>query len=220
MEEFGELPEERKKKKWNSFYLWPIISISLSAVLGLFAFFGGRLLSGFCSVAAIILSVFAILIRKGIITSKTVRFSILLIMFSFLLIPQYLAFWNFDINTYKKCEWPTVGLSEKIPTANVKYGKIFKNSDEKFSITIYHVTQEYFDEYVNACKNTEFVFEENKFKNYFVAYSSDGYELTLHYEEKESLMRIYIEEGEPFVPNENGGSLDFMLDYMPQHFPS
>ncbi|MBR3908891.1 MAG: hypothetical protein IKJ50_04140, partial [Clostridia bacterium] len=119
----------------------------------------------------------------------------------------------------KKLDWPTVGLSEKIPEAEFKYGKIFENSDKKLSITIYHVTKDDFDKYALACKNTDFVFEENTFKNYLVAYSEDGFKLTLNYEKQENSLRIRIEEGEPFVPNENGGSLDFMLDYLPQHFP-
>jgi hypothetical protein len=219
MESFGELPEDRKKKKFNSFYLWPIISISIATVMGFFAFMGGRIFSGLCSVAAIVLCVFAILIRKGKIKGKTVRFSILLIMFSFLLILNYIAVFDFDITTYKKYDWPTTGLSQKIPPAEFKYGKIFENNDKRFSITIYHVSQKDFDNYFEKCKNTEFMFEDKKFKNYYTAYSKDGYELTLNYEEKESNLRIHIVEGEPFVPDEDGESLEWMLDYIPKHFP-
>lgn len=218
-EAFGQSAEEIKKEKWKSFYFWPIISIVAATVMGLVAFVGGRLLSGACSVAAIVLCVIAILIRKGIIKSKTVRFSILLIMFSFLLILQYIAVFSFDINTYKKLEWPSTTLSEKIPEAEFKYGKVFESSENKLIISVYHVSEDAFKNYVEACKNTEFVFEESKAKNYKIAYSDDGYKLTVDYDKKK-VMRISIEEGEPFVPNENGGSLDFMLDYIPQHFPN
>lgn len=219
IEAFGELPEDRKKKKWNSFYFWPIISISLSAVLGLFAFLGGRLFAGLCSVAAIVLSVFAILIRKGIVKTKTVRFSVLLVMFSFLLILQYIAVFDFDINTYKKLDWPTVGLSEKIPPAEFKYGKVFENSDKRLSVTIYHIAKDDFDKYVNACKNVGLVLEKEKLVNSFVSYSISGYEFELTYYEKENSIDIDLHEGERFEPDPDSPSLEFMLDYLPQHFP-
>lgn len=218
IEEFGETPEDRKRKKFNSFYFWPIISVSIAVIMGFVAFIDGRLLSGLCSVAAIVLCAFAVLIRKGIISRKTVRFSILLIMFSFLLILQYIAFWGFDITTYKKLEWPSTTLSEKIPEAEFKFGEVFESSENKLRISVYHVSEDDYKTYLESCKNTEFVFEDNKFANYNTAYSSDGYKLTVQYDDK-STMRIYIEEGYPFVPNEDGSSLDFMSEYIPQHFP-
>ena len=218
-EAFGQSAEEIKKEKWNSFYFWPIISIVVATVMGLVAFIGGRLLSGACSVGAIVLCVIAIFIRKGIIKSKSVRFSILLIMFSFLLILQYIAFFSFDINTYKKLDWPTVGLSKKIPEAEFKYGKIFENSDKKLSITIYHVTKDDFNKYVNACKNVGLVLEKEKLVNSFVSYSISGYEFELTYYKKENSIDIGLHEGERFEPDPDSPSLDFMLDYLPQHFP-
>ena len=107
---------------------------------------------------------------------------------------------------------------EKIPEAEFKYGKVFESSENKLRISVYHVSEDAFKNYVEACKNTEFVFEESKSKNYKTAYSDDGYELNVDYDKKK-IMHISIEEGEPFVYDENSPSLDFMLEYIPQHFP-
>ncbi len=142
--------------------------------MGFVAFIDGRLLLGLCSVAAIVLCTFAVLIRKGIISHKTVRFSILLIMFSFLLILQYIAFWNFDITTYKKLEWPSTTLSEKIPEAEFKFGEVFESSENELRISVYHVSKDDYKTYLESCKNTEFVFEDTKLVNYTTAYSNDG----------------------------------------------
>lgn len=94
----------------------------------------------------------------------------------------------------KKAEyrWPTSELVSLIPQPESKYGKINSESENYFSIDIYDMTNDQFEDYIEECKERGFTEDYTKWDGYYHAENADGFTIGLDYNEKEKEMSIML----------------------------
>lgn len=95
-----------------------------------------------------------------------------------------------DYNT--TFEWQTNGLFEKLPDPETNNGRIVSETEKQIQIELYNISPDDFDEYVKKCRQSGFSYDVTK--NDIVFYSKDvnGYDLSIFYDEKEKVMKIYL----------------------------
>lgn len=91
-------------------------------------------------------------------------------------------------------EWPVTGLGQYLPKTESINGIIETNNDETFSIDVYKVSSEEFENYVEKCKSTGFLYHITESKGVFCAYNEEEYELSLYYFEDEERLSIDIKK--------------------------
>ncbi len=94
-------------------------------------------------------------------------------------------------------EWPSSGNSQYLPKPSFEYGVIETDTDKKFSIAVYHVTEEQFNEYADSCKDKGFIIDEKKTDSRFDAFNEDEYDLDVVYNEEWEEMKVTLTAPEP-----------------------
>ncbi len=89
-------------------------------------------------------------------------------------------------------QWPTSELVRLIPQPESKYGKIDSENEDYFSATIYDMTNEQFEDYIEECKKSGFTEDYYKNEGYYRAENAEGFTLGLWYDEKEEEMSITL----------------------------
>lgn len=88
-----------------------------------------------------------------------------------------------------KYDWPNDMV---IPKPSIKYGKIYSNSNDYFSLTLYKATDKDFKNYVNECKKIGFTIETESDDDSFSGYNKDGYELNISYHDYSDEISITV----------------------------
>jgi hypothetical protein len=153
----------------------------------LFAFFGGRIISGLIGLGSVGLGFVVILIRMGIIKTNRRWLAVLLLGIAFTLIIFYLRFFVVDYTAFERYDLDEIKMVEMLPTPPTRYGEIVTNEENQLTLVLRHVTEEDFDEYVNTCKEKGFdakcfggTEDSEIFGRYtFVGYSEDGYMVSI-----------------------------------------
>lgn len=98
--------------------------------------------------------------------------------------------------------WSDSKLASLIPEPDSKYGRISMENEKYFSIEIYKISKEKFDEYVEKCKDNGFKIDYLKQDQYYSADDKNGYSLRLSYNEKEKILNISLSAPEENSPEE------------------
>jgi hypothetical protein len=112
-----------------------------------------------------------------------------------------------------KFTWPTIGIATLLPEPDFKYGKVILDSEDSFSVDIYFVSQDEYNDYVTSCKGNGFVVDYSSSDSYYSAEDENGNSLSLYYSQKNEEMSIQImayEEPEeiPEIETETEGTLE------------
>lgn len=87
--------------------------------------------------------------------------------------------------------WPTTGLAQILPEPETTMGKIDINYDDKLYFSMYYVSKEEYEAYVQRCIEEGFTIEAEKRETTYSAYNDDGYDLRIHYIES-SNQRLWV----------------------------
>lgn len=79
------------------------------------------------------------------------------------------------VNNDKSFEWLETGLSTKIPSIDVKSGRVQTNSDTELWLSLDGITYNQFEEYVTSCKEMGYSVDAEKDTNTYEAYNGEGY---------------------------------------------
>ena len=90
-------------------------------------------------------------------------------------------------------EWPASEVAKLLPIPKSKIGVIEWEASYGFVIYVGETSKEDYNEYVNQCSEKGFNVDYRKGDNYYYAKNSDGYDLSLNYED-ENIMFIRIDE--------------------------
>lgn len=91
-----------------------------------------------------------------------------------------------------KYTWPSIGIATMIPAPDAKYGKIMSESEDRFRIDIYFISQKEYNEYVDLCKEKGFTVDYYGSDSYYSATDGDGNDLSIWYDNKNEEMSISI----------------------------
>lgn len=96
--------------------------------------------------------------------------------------------------TDKKVEyrWPDSELASMIPKPDSKYGKVSIESESSFLIDIYDISSNQYEDYIDACKNSGFTVDYNKFDGFYSADNEAGYSLNLSYDDEDEELSISL----------------------------
>ncbi len=82
---------------------------------------------------------------------------------------------------FSEIEWPTKGLSTKLPVPKSKIGKISWNNEETFIVHLGETNMTEFNKYVEECQSYGFNVDIGESEGYYNAKNIEKYELTLRY---------------------------------------
>ena len=91
-----------------------------------------------------------------------------------------------------KYSWPTTGIATLLPQPESEYGKIDHDSEDYFSIVVYDVSQNAFNEYTASCKEKGFTVDYSGSSSDYSAEDSAGNSLRLSYSEEEKELDISV----------------------------
>lgn len=96
--------------------------------------------------------------------------------------------------TEKRVEyrWPDSELASMIPKPDSKYGKVSMESESSFLIDIYDISSDQYEDYIDACKNSGFTVDYNKFDGFYSADNEAGYSLNLSYDGDDEELSISL----------------------------
>ncbi len=77
--------------------------------------------------------------------------------------------------------WPTSQAGKKLPKPKSTIGKFSFEHDDNFSVTIGNTTKSDFKEYVSSCSEKGFNVDFDKGDNYYYAYNTEGWHISLDY---------------------------------------
>ena len=89
--------------------------------------------------------------------------------------------------------WPHTELVSRLPVPETLCGEVQWESADDYSVDLTGVTQEQFNDYVDACMDNGFKEDYYRDSSDFWAYDTEGYYLTVDYDSEESVMNISIE---------------------------
>ena len=90
-------------------------------------------------------------------------------------------------------EWQDSILFNKLPHPDNENGTIISESSGQLQVEVYKVTKEDFDKYSKKCRDAGFNVDVTKTDSVFYSKDTDGFGLSIFYENKEQKMKIYID---------------------------
>lgn len=94
----------------------------------------------------------------------------------------------------KKYLWPESGVGSLLPEPDNEYGNIVEDRNRSFEAKIYNVTEEDFENYIQACKDAGFTENVSQTQAGFNADDKDGNSISLYlFTDFYSTMRIAVE---------------------------
>ncbi len=101
--------------------------------------------------------------------------------------------------SFEKLEWPSNELTSLLPKPSFKYGTIESSSDSYLWVTFNKASAKEYKDYVEKCKNKGFTYDSNEYDTGYSAYTSDGYSLSLYYDETDSEITLDLSTPEKYA---------------------
>lgn len=79
----------------------------------------------------------------------------------------------------EKIEWSKIELRDQIPEPPSNRGTLFENSDEEFWVSLDGVSDDQYNDYLDACVDKGFTVDADKSSYSYKAYNADGYSLDM-----------------------------------------
>lgn len=176
-----------------------IIVAVILLLLCLAAFLNGSIISGMFAIAQLVLTGVYFLIKKGIIHTPKKWIEILAIVLVFTLFVPYFGLFGIANDNTPKYDWDSIALNEVLPKPESLYGKIYNNSLESLSMTVYKTSPKQFTEYITSCEKKEFTIDSEQTADEYVSFNTDGYHLDLLYNQKNNEMKIDLTAPETYA---------------------
>lgn len=77
----------------------------------------------------------------------------------------------------EKIEWSKIELRDQLPEPPSNRGTLFENSDEEFWVSLDGVSDDQYNDYLDACVDKGFTVDADKSSYSYKAYNADGYSL-------------------------------------------
>ena len=192
--------------------------MGISILLFLISIFSHKILSIVISILQIASVVVAVLLHKEKINSSKSWLKYVILVVALLLSIVNIKSYSFgtneseskhtDENTAEQMEWSSFTLSKLLPEPQSNQMELVYDSKEWFNVTVYDITKENFNEYVNWCKKDYgFTIDSSSMEGFFTANNKEGYSLMLTY--YDSLKELSINLNEPNKET----SEDYSIDY-------
>lgn len=81
--------------------------------------------------------------------------------------------------TGEKIEWSKIELRDQLPEPPSNKGTLFENSDEEFGVSLDGVSDDQYNDYLDACVDKGFTVDADKSSYSYKAYNADGYSLDM-----------------------------------------
>lgn len=79
----------------------------------------------------------------------------------------------------EKIEWSKIELRDQLPEPPSNRGTLFENSDEEFWVSLDGVSDDQYNDYLDACVEKGFTVDADKSSYSYKAYNADGYSLDM-----------------------------------------
>ena len=79
----------------------------------------------------------------------------------------------------EKIEWSKIELMDQLPEPPSNRGTLFENSDEEFWVSLDGVSDDQYNDYLDACVDKGFTVDADKSSYSYKAYNADGYSLDM-----------------------------------------
>lgn len=79
----------------------------------------------------------------------------------------------------EKIEWSKIELRDQLPEPPSNRGALFENSDEEFWVSLDGVSDDQYNDYLDACVDKGFTVDADKSSYSYKAYNADGYSLDM-----------------------------------------
>lgn len=79
----------------------------------------------------------------------------------------------------EKIEWSKIELRDQLPEPPSNRGTLFENSDEEFWVSLNGVSDDQYNDYLDACVDKGFTVDADKSSYSYKAYNADGYSLDM-----------------------------------------
>ena len=168
------------------------IATVIFALLFLTAFLLGKTAAVLVAILQIILVVVSGLMRKQIIKVPKDWIHLLVLSLAVILFIPYVGLFIAPDSNASYLAWSDILLADVAPEPKSHVGEVLTNSDEYLSLHVYRTTAVEYDEYVKACIENGFTVEAEQNEQSYVAYNSDGYQLSLSFDESDSCMNIAV----------------------------
>lgn len=89
--------------------------------------------------------------------------------------------------------WPNTEMVNRLPKPDTLYGKVVWEYEDDFAVELIEISYDAYEDYVDACMDKGFTVDYSRDETSFYAYDSDGYDLSVDYDEDIMSMSIYIE---------------------------
>jgi hypothetical protein len=93
---------------------------------------------------------------------------------------------------YGSIQWPSSGLGSMLPDPNAISGKIYSDTDTKFTAYVSDYSQDEYEDYIESCKECGFVWDEWTTADRFRAYDEAGDKVVLSLDSDDAVMRIDV----------------------------
>ena len=94
---------------------------------------------------------------------------------------------------YGDIQWPSSEIANLIPKPSSMKGELISESEKSLWINVAKFSKDDFTNYVNECKNSGFDVDYSNYDTSYDAKNSDGYRLSLTYDEKKKVMTIILD---------------------------
>lgn len=106
----------------------------------------------------------------------------------------FLAISSIKNNKVEKINWNSdIELSNMLPEPKSNKAEVSSNSDSYMSVYIHKTTKEDYKDYLSECENKGYNLDTNKSATSYYAFNSDGYRLSLSYDEDDEKMYISLD---------------------------
>lgn len=89
--------------------------------------------------------------------------------------------------------WPNTEMVNRLPKPDTLYGKVSWEYEDDFAVELIEISYEAYEDYVDACMDKGFTVDYSRDETSFYALDSEGYDLSIDYDEDVMTMSIYIE---------------------------
>lgn len=123
---------------------------------------------------------------------KPIKWIILVVIVLLIMIAYISASKREEESRKVEYSWPKSGIATLLPEPESEYGDINSDSETFFSIDIYEVSQNEFNDYVERCKEEGFTVDYHGSSSSYQADDAEGNSLSLYYYESREELSITI----------------------------
>lgn len=159
----------------------------------------GNYISAIVAFLVAVLTVIVFLMGVGVIATpkKYIRYIVVGLACIFMLI--FFCTYNTVYETDDKIMWEKSGIWELIPQPYSDNGRVVCDPEHRLEVDVYHVSQEQFEAYINACKDVGYIVEGKRIPGFYSAFHRKGYLVNISYDEYSGIMSVCLESPDDAV---------------------